>query len=62
MLEKLLTRTELQLTIGVIAIILLNHFVKLGMSVDDILALVAANSGYAVSRGLAKTESRSDKE
>jgi hypothetical protein len=56
MLEKLLSRTELQMALVVLGLIVANHTLGWGMSIQEVFAMAGVSAGYGVSRGLAKTE------
>lgn len=59
--NKLSTRSELQVTVAVILIVIVNAIAKrfgvgLDLGVEEILAMVTATGAYTVSRGMAKYE------
>lgn len=58
MFAKLKERTEWQAYLGTVACLFLDYFLELKVPAESLLALVGATTGYGVSRGLAKTETK----
>lgn len=58
MLAKL-KRTELLVVLLFVTLVLLNHFLGWGLTIEDLGMAAVGVASYAVSRGLAKTEAPS---
>ncbi len=52
-MKKLMER-EFAFTALVVALVLMNHFLGWGMTLETILGLIGASGAFAVSRGIAK--------
>lgn len=54
--NKLKSRSELQLTLLVLAVVVINRVAELGLSAQDLWLMLGGTGSYAVSRGMAKFE------
>jgi hypothetical protein len=57
---KLKSRTEWQAYLLAVAVLFANHFFDMGLTTEELLMYVGLTTGYGVSRGLAKSEEKSE--